>query len=229
MFDLCSVALQAMNLRYMKSIHEKKVAATDSHAAAQEYNAKVTASKLITTTRRQEEFYKIAGMPTRDVSKEKLLIVGPRNTSELFMAWTHGYSWDNIQGIDLYSTHPKIKVMNMEEMTFSDGVFDVVTMCLTLGYAKDIKVALSEVSRVLKPGGRFAFSSTYSPNETSKWSQEAIFSGEKIRDALHEMGMNIYHHTSFEKINADGKKQTLHAFGAFKEDPSIKHQDRLVL
>ncbi len=228
LFDLCSVALQSLNLRYMKRVHDNRVAKSERHIAAQEHNAHVTANKLITTTRRQEEFYKIASMPSRDVRNEKLLIVGPRNSSELFMAWTYGYSWRNICGIDLYSTHPKISVMNMEEMTYENDVFDVVTMCMTLGYAKDIKAALSEVARILKPGGRFAFSSTYDPG-TKSWPQEAIYNGEKIREVLRELNLNIYHHTFQEKINAKGRKQTVHEFGVFKEDLSAEVQDRLFL
>lgn len=227
-FDLCSVALQAMNLRHIKGIHEEKVAHSERHIAAQKHNARVTSSKLITTTRRQEEFYKIISMPSHDMTKEKLLIVGPRNSSELFMAWTYGFSWDNIQGIDLYSTHPKIAQMNMEEMTHEDETFDAVTMCATLGYANDTKVALSEVVRVLKPGGRFAFSVTYDPG-TTDWSEEAIYNGEKIREALHQLGMSIYHHTSFEVLNSKGRTQTSHAFGAIKEDPSIQMLDPLRL
>ena len=228
MFDLCSVTLQALNQRYMKGVHENKVGLDERHTAAQKHNAGVTSSKRITTTRRQEEFYKIISMPSHDLRDEKLLIVGPRNSSELFMAWTYGFSWNNIQGIDLYSTHPKISEMNMEAMTFEDESFDAITMCMTLGYASDTKVALKEVVRVLKPGGRFSFSVTYDP-DCKDWPEEAIYNGEKIRETLHELGMNIYHHTSFERVNVKERLQTSHAFGAFKEDPAVKMQDRLLL
>jgi len=228
MFDVCSVAIQTMNLHYIKSVHENKVANSDRHVAAQKHNARVTSQKLITTTRRQEEYYKIISMPSRDMSKEKLLIVGPRNSSELFMAWTYGFSWDNIHGIDLYSTHPKITAMNMEDMSHADASFDAVTMCATLGYAQNTKTALAEVVRVLKPGGRFAFSVTYDPG-TPDWPEETIYNGEKIRDTLHQLGMNIYHHTSTELVNAKDRNQTSHAFGAFKEISEIDLQDRLLL
>lgn len=228
LFDLCSVTLQALNLKYISNVHENKVTTSQRHVDAQKHNADVTASKRITTTRRQEEYYKIVSMPSRDVRNEKLLIVGPRNLSELFMAWTYGFEWSNIQGIDLYSTHPKIQEMNMEHMTFEDESFNAVTMCMTLGYANDTKLALSEVVRILKNNGRFSFSVTYDPN-TKEWPEETIYNGRKIVETLHELGMNVYHHSSFEKVNKLGSLVTLHSIGAVKEDSTEKRHDHLLL
>lgn len=228
LFDLCSVILQALNLRHIQNIHENKVTPTQRHVDAQKHNADVTALKRITTTRRQEEFYKIISMPSREMRNEKLLIVGPRNLSELFMAWSYGFEWANIQGIDLYSTHPKIQEMNMEDMSFADESFDAVTMCMTLGYADDTKRALGEVVRILKKNGRFSFSVTYDPG-TTEWLEETIYNGNKIRETLHELGMNIYHHSSFEKVNKLGSLITLHSIGAVKDSAPEEMQDRLHL
>ena len=116
----------------------------------------------------------------------------------------------------------------MEYMTFEDESFDAVTMCMTLGYANDTKLALSEVVRVLKDNGRFAFSVTYDLG-TKKWPEETFYNGEKIHEALHELGMNIYYHSSFEKINKLGSHVALHSFGAVKEAPKAERHDHLVL
>jgi len=42
-------------------------------------------------------------------------------------------------------------------LPFGDGVFDVVTACLVLEHIDDIDPVVSEIGRVLEPGGRFLF------------------------------------------------------------------------
>lgn len=213
-FDLATVILQTRQLGRLSTVHDKTVADDPYHQKVQNYNAGVTATKRITTTRRAEEYYEILALPPRDMSDEKLLVVGPRNVHELFLAWLYGFSWKNIQAIDLYSTHPKIVPMNMEAMTFADGSFDAVSMANTLSYAKDTGTAIKEVARVLKPGGRFAFSGTYDPGQPD-WYEDKV-SGAKIHQLLHENGMSVYHHTSIDKVNSKGRVQCSHSFGALK-------------
>lgn len=58
--------------------------------------------------------------------------------------------------------------MNMEDMSFPADRLDAVAMSATLPYADDTRAALSEVARVLKPGGRFTFSTIYDP-ESPDW------------------------------------------------------------
>ena len=64
-------------------------------------------------------------------------------------------------------------------MTFEDGRFDAVAMANTLSYADDTRVALAGVARVLKPGGRFAFSATYDPDGT-RWKEDKVDAGAKL-------------------------------------------------
>lgn len=223
-FDIVAVLIQYVNLRHERRIFSGDVSVNEVNKAAHEYNAGVTLKKKITMTRRAEEFYKILVLPSRDVSKDKLLIVGPRNVLELFIAWLYGYTWSNIKAIDLYSLHPKIAVMNMEAMTFEDQAFDAVAMSMTLGYAGSIRTAMSEVVRVLKPGGQFSFAVTYDP-DTKEWPEEAIYDGAKIQETLHDLGMSIYYHSGFEKINAVNRLQTSHSFGAVKDVGTSEKQD----
>jgi len=213
-FDLTSTILQIRDLRRVGRISRPtSAAASEHHREVQAYNAGVTQRKLITRTRRAELFYEILSLPPRDLSAEKLLIVGPRNIQELFIAWTRGFNWNNMTGIDLYSTNPKILEMNMEAMTFPDATFDAVAMANTLSYANDTKRAISEVARVLKPGGRFSFSATYDPG--SSWKEDKV-SAQEIRDFLGEAGMSIYYYESFDKVNSSGRTQSSHSFGARK-------------
>lgn len=43
------------------------------------------------------------------------------------------------------------------ELPFADGTFDAVVACLVFEHIRDVDSAISEVARVLRPGGRFAF------------------------------------------------------------------------
>ena len=49
-------------------------------------------------------------------------------------------------------------VMDMEKLNFPDNGFDMVFCSMAMHYLKDWKEVLSEVFRVLKPGGKFIFS-----------------------------------------------------------------------
>src|SRR5262249_40352896 len=118
-FDVVSCFLQLRDARAAAKIREDRP--RDAfYAKVIDYNAGVTERKVVTTTRRAEIYYQTLALPPRDTSAETLLIVGPRNVHELLIAWLYGYRWKNIQAIDLYSTDAKIRVMNMEAMTFQD-------------------------------------------------------------------------------------------------------------
>src|SRR5687767_15055230 len=76
-FDLVSLVLQARDLGRLGRI-TAAYAMDDEHARrAHDYNAGVSVSKLITTTRRAEGLYRIAALPPRNLSGEQLLSVGP--------------------------------------------------------------------------------------------------------------------------------------------------------
>lgn len=114
--------------------------------------------------RRAERYYQIISLPPRDMSKENILIIGGKNVVELFIAWLYGFKWGNIIGIDLFSLHPKIIIMDMENMSFPNESFDNVTMANVYGYQLDPEKCIAEISRILRPGGKLCFNSSYSPN-----------------------------------------------------------------
>lgn len=202
LFDVLSLLAQARDLRRTARIREKYAIEDPHHRKVQDYNAGVTQAKQITRTRRAEEYYEILTQPVRNLSKERLLIVGPRNIQELLIAWLYGFSWDNIEAIDLYSTNPKIRVMNMEETSFPDGQFDDISMANTLSYAADTARTIREMARILKPGGRFAFSASYDPG-SEDYPGDWIPGGE-IAKMLKDSGIQIYYHVATDKVNSLG-------------------------
>lgn len=218
-FDLVSLFFQIRDLRRTAHIRDKHAVDDPHHRKVQDYNARVTITKRITTTRRAEEYYGVLVQPLRNMSAERLLIVGPRNIHELLIAWLYGFSWDNIEAIDLYSTNPKIQVMNMEETGFPDGRFDAISMANTLSYAADTGRTIREMARILKPGGRFAFSASYDPGSVD-YPGDRIPGGE-VAKMLKDAGFELYYHVATDKVNSLGRRQTSHTFGGRKSDPAV--------
>jgi len=221
-FDLSSFLIQ---LRFVKRIIdinslENK---SDHLQEVRNYNYSVTFSKLITRSRRAEIYYKMSSLIMPDISNKKLLIIGPRNVQELYMAWIYGFSWQNIKGIDLYSSHKKIKIMDMHNLDFKDATFDCVVMSNTLAYAHNTEKVINEVCRVLKPSGVFSFGATYSPG--AERFREAIRDGETIYKILKKERMNIIFHLPQEKINSANRNQTMHHISAQKINQNIKFTD----
>ena len=224
-FDLVSLFLQFINLKRVGDLTQRNSNSSNYFDSVYKYNLSVTQTKIITTTRRTEMYYNLSTQPFKNTTNEKLLIVGPRNVQELFVAWIYGYSWKNISGIDLYSAHPKIKVMNMQGTDFDDNSFDVIVMANTLAYSQDTQATLSEMGRILNPGGRFIFGTTYDPKST-EWPGDLI-TGNEIIDMLKLARLNIYHYESAYKTNSHGREQASHTFCVQKPDPSFKAIDHL--
>ena len=227
LFDLTSLWMQILDEKRTKKISDSYAVNDPHHRLVQDYNASVTLQKRFTRTRRVEEYYAVLSQPIRDKSREQLLIVGPRNIHEIFIAWLTGFSWGNICAIDLYSTNNKIKIMNMEEMTFNDASFDAVIMANTLSYAADTNKVICEVFRVLRPDGRFVFSATYDPGSPD-YPGDHIRGGE-ILDMIRSAGFDVYYHIDKDKINSQGRHQTSHTFGLLKLDKTASTLDRLAI
>lgn len=222
LFNLISTILQLRDSKRQRKILVEYASDDSYFQSVQRHNANVTLKKRITRTRRMEDFFRILDLPGRNLSKEQILHIGPRDINELFMAWVFGFNWDNIRGIDLYSTNPKISVMNMEAMTFPAERFDAVIMASTIAYAKNTEKCLAEIVRVLKPGGRAAFGSTYVGSQGEFLGDK--ISGNEIIAILRRLPVEVYFYRSQEKINARGILQTSHSFGIVKiESGRVRH------
>lgn len=151
------------------------------------------------STRRAEIYYKLLSLPPIKSKNSKLLIIGAKNVTEIFIAWLYGFKWKNIYAIDLFSLHPKIKIMSMENMTHPDSHFDCISMANVYGYNDDPMPAFFEISRVIKTGGMFSFNSVYQPNGKTKTYRMTSKNLIKIFNKTHFKV--IYH---FQETNKDG-------------------------
>ena len=87
-------------------------------------------------------------------SNTTVLSVGPRFESELFGFRGLGLKWKNICAIDTFSYSPKISIGNMHSTNYRNSHFDFVVCGWTIAYSATPEVALNELARILKPGGK---------------------------------------------------------------------------
>jgi SAM-dependent methyltransferase len=80
-----------------------------------------------------------------------VLCIGCRNTAEIDYFTSKGAR--KVTGIDLYSTHPRILVMDMHKLQFPDDAFDIVYSAHSLEHAYDPRQVAGEMVRVVRPGG----------------------------------------------------------------------------
>ncbi|KZB70940.1 MULTISPECIES: class I SAM-dependent methyltransferase [Thalassospira] len=178
--------------------------------------AKVKGTRVL-ANRKAERHYAVAILPFRETKSEKLLSIGVRSAHELLLAWSFGFSWKNIQAVDLFSTHPKIRVMNMEELAFADNSFDCVVIANAISDTWDVPSAIREAVRVLRPGGRLVFNVMYEPDAAQDW-PGASFSGSDARALLEELDMRIYYWTTRNYRNRAGHNEADHLIGTMKPE-----------
>lgn len=84
---------------------------------------------------------------------ERALFVGCRNPHEIM--YFKGFHDADAVGIDLYSEHSFIKIMDMHELSFQDDTFDLVFSSHSLEHSYNPQEAVNEFIRVMKDGGFF--------------------------------------------------------------------------
>ena len=87
-------------------------------------------------------------------SGSRVLCVGCRNAVELNEFRARGFA--DVVGIDLFSQHPDILVMDMHEMTFADESFDVIFSSHSLEHSYDLERVVGEIARVARRGALVA-------------------------------------------------------------------------
>ena len=102
----------------------------------------------------------------------KVLIVGPRTESELFLYMSHGFNQNNVLGLDLITYSDFIVQGDMHKMPFTDESFDIVVFSWVLGYSTNQKQAVSEAIRVLKPNGIVAIGEQWDPTPVQEISKQ---------------------------------------------------------
>jgi SAM-dependent methyltransferase len=86
-----------------------------------------------------------------DFTEKSVLCVGCRNDDEIRYFRRRGAS--RVVGIDLYDAGPDIVTMDMHDLRFPDGSFNVVYSRHSFEHAYDKRKAGGEFIRVLEPGG----------------------------------------------------------------------------
>ncbi len=89
------------------------------------------------------------------------------------------FSFDEIIGMDTskkagaafaekFKEHPNIRFMKMDaaKMDFADASFDIVCISNSLHHMADPELVLTEMKRVLKPGGHFLVAEMYRDDQT---------------------------------------------------------------
>mgnify|MGYP001828646853 CR=1 FL=1 len=87
-----------------------------------------------------------------DLGRCEVLCVGCRTVAEIDCFRQKGARC--VVGIDLYSEHREILVMDMHDLTFPDNRFDIIYCSHCLEHSYDIHQVVSEFVRVGRPGAR---------------------------------------------------------------------------
>ena len=125
-------------------------------------------------------------------------------------------------------TNANFHVGELTELPFEDDFFDAAHCHTVLIYVPDIRTALQEIKRVLKPGGilscreRIIASSFFEPTEADLWAVlERMFSaggthpqlGKELKGAFHEAGFtNIRASASFDLFVTPEEIELVHGF-----------------
>jgi len=83
--------------------------------------------------------------------KAKVLIIGPRTEDDIF--WARAIGLRSARGFDLFSYSPFIDVGDANNMPEIDGAYDAVLLGWVTPYTPTPERLISEVERVVKPGG----------------------------------------------------------------------------
>jgi ubiquinone/menaquinone biosynthesis C-methylase UbiE len=134
-------------------------------------------------------------------------------------------AWANIEAIDLYSAHPKIKVQTMDDTGYPEKTFDVIIMANTFSYSADPNQTISEMARILKKNGRFIFNATYDPKNPDYPCDRIPV--KKVLGILKAAGLRAAYHMAFNKTNAKGRPQTTHTLGVVRSDSESHLLDSL--
>ena len=81
---------------------------------------------------------------------KRILIIGPRNESELLLYSAYGFEPSNIFSVDLLSYSEWVKPGDMHALPYDDNSFDVVIAGWVIAYSTNHPQAFSEMIRVSK-------------------------------------------------------------------------------
>lgn len=121
-----------------------------------------------------------------NLKSAKVLSIGPRAEGEIYNLIGHGFSSQNITGLDLISYSPYVKNGDMHDIPFDKDSFDVIFSGWVLSYSNDRQKAADEMLRVAKNAAVIAIGASYNPmTKEELFAQDGYLTGtdEKIRSA----------------------------------------------
>ena len=106
---------------------------------------------------------------------------------------------------DLYPRSPDIECVNMLDIPYDDGSFDLVIANHVLEHVTDDLRALSEIRRVLSLGGQAILQTPYSSQLLHTWSDAGIDTDEARLQAYgQEDHVRLYGRDIFERLASTG-------------------------
>jgi SAM-dependent methyltransferase len=152
----------------------------------------------------------------------EVLSIGPRSLGEVLNIQSHGYQYKKIKAVDLFSISSKIDVGDIHNLPYADNSFDVVFCGWVIAYSENKKLAASEITRVLKPGGIFSIGVSYSPKTNEEQilqrgylvgSEDRLESTAQILELFEDNVGRIYFETNPEDL---GKHSQIICTGSVK-------------
>jgi len=106
---------------------------------------------------------------------------------------------------DLYPRQPDIERVDMLDMGFESGSFDVLIANHVLEHVSDDRQALAEIFRVLKVGGYAVLQTPYSNKLHHTWQDEGIVGGDiRLLAYGQEDHVRLYGRDIFDRFSAAG-------------------------
>jgi len=92
-----------------------------------------------------------------------VLVIGPRNETDLLWLLANGFQRSRIRGLDLMSYSPLIDVGDMHQTPYAADSWDAIVCGWTLSYSRSPELFSRELMRIAKPGCAIAIAVEYSP------------------------------------------------------------------
>ena len=184
------------------------------------FNLKQLKKKLLQFAGKKVELliYPLKAIDFVNFEEFKVLSIGPRVESELMTIRSMGFKWKNIKAIDNHKYSNLVELGDMHNIKYEDNSFDVVLSGWTLAYSTNVKLALSEILRVSKPGGLISIGFTYdknNPNDPhlkSNRKEDKIYTTDQIKEFFKDNIQNVY----FE-------------FDAYKDNPNVARPSIIII
>lgn len=113
-------------------------------------------------------------------------------------------------------------VMNAESLEFGDGCFDTVCVANSLHHFEDLDRALSEMKRVLKPGGHFIVQEMFCDGEQTEAQRSEILSHNLEADIDSTLGVSHNRTFTRKRLREIVSKLSLRNLEVFESSRPVK-------